>query len=305
MRFLVVLMTLSLSIAVNAKPLKLAISPAFPEPFDRYEEVPNPNATKFDNIKNKRQHIMVLAKNSTPSRYAAWQALVEHLQKKSGIEIELQPFASRLAFELAVNKGEFDLVYLDPMQFVTFKRHPGYNAFVKRTAQPIRSMIVVRNDHAAENVKQLQGLRIAFPSPLDFGGSIVPRESLKRLEIGYQAVFKASSSEVLQAVLAGEVEAGATRIEDFKGEDLSTQQKLRTLWNTPGFTPFALAAHPRVSFFTINRLQRALVTMDNSEQGRAILADIFVENGFETAGNGDWHDVEAIDLESLNQAPSQ
>ena len=287
------------SVSAQAQTLTLAISPSHPSPYIPYEEVPNPEATKFDAIKNKRQHIMVRAGEQAPTREQAWQAVIKELSQRSGVDLKLVIPKERLAFELAMNKGEFDLAYLDPMQFVAFKQHPKYNAFAKRRAQPIKGLIVVRQDSSSTDINELKAATIGYPDPLSFGGSIVPRESLRRIGVDYQPKFYASADLTFKALLKQEVAAIATRDEDLKGQDLSTQQKVKILWSSPGFTPYAFAAHPRVSFFTINRLQRALINMDRTEEGRNLLADIFVANGFETASNSDWHDVESIDINKL------
>lgn len=286
-----------------AETLTIAISPAVPKPHARYEQVPNPDATKFDAIKNKQQHIMVLASDDTPTRSAAWQAFVDLLSETSGVTLKMVPFASRLDFEIGMSKGAFDLAYLDPLQFLQFKAHPGYNALVKRRAQPLQALIVTTQNSPAASIKDLTNRTIGFPGLLHYDASVIARESLKRLQIDHSAHFMPSSQAVFEAVLAGEVPAGATRIEDLRAQPLDTQQKLRILWETPGYTPYALAAHPRVAFFTINRLQRALVRLDKSERGRDVLQHIFVANGFETASNGDWHDAASIDPTILHQPP--
>ncbi len=290
-----------LATQVSAQTLTIAITPAVPQPHARYEKIPNPDATKFDAIKNKQQHIMVLASKNTPSRSEAWQAVIKLLSETSGVELQMVPFVSRLEFELAMSKGSYDLAYLDPLQFHQFKTHPGYNALVKRRAQPLQALIVTPQTTPVTSIKDLAGQSIAYPGLLNYDASVIARESLRRLQIDHIPRFYPSSEAVFKAVLAGDVAAGATRIEDLKGQDLDIQQKLHILWDTPGYTPYALAAHPRVSFFTINRLQRALVRLDKTERGRELLSHIFVENGFETASNGDWHDAAAIDPKSLRQ----
>jgi len=75
------------------------------------------------------------------------------------------------------------------------------------------------------------------------------------------------------------------------------------VWDGPGFTPYPLAAHPRVDFFTLTRFKNSMIRMWKTPEGKKLLRDIYVNNGFETAKNSDWEEVDRIDLESLNGSP--
>jgi phosphonate transport system substrate-binding protein len=70
------------------------------------------------------------------------------------------------------------------------------------------------------------------------------------------------------------------------------------MWTSKGYTPHAIAAHPRVNKNDIKKIQIALINMRNSDLGKTLLKSIKIK-GFTAAADHDWNDVRALNIALL------
>ncbi len=291
---------------LHAKPLIVGVAPSLPKPVAELEALNKQIVKKKSKfaVKQKKLEQQNLGytelKQSLPNKTKAWESVLAFLASKSGLEFRYEPASSQLDFELKLAKGHYDLAYTTPIQFHAFKEYPGYQAQVKRKAQPIRGMIFVKKNGPIKTLSELRGSTIAFPGLLNFAASIVPRESLNKLKFDIIPQFLPSQSTVFKGVAHGEFIAGGGTDEAFRALPPEIRNSLRMLWDSPGFSPYPLIAHPRVDFFSLTKLKRALVNMVKDDEGKQRLKYIFVDNGFEVAKNSDWDEVKLIDLHILN-----
>lgn len=276
--------------------LLVGISPAVPAPYVRQEPIPETPGFR-------KKHKTEDAANTPrlPGRVQVWSDAVDHLSKKSGLAMDADLPQSQLVFERKLANGQYDFAYISPMQFISAREFPGYTAIAKRKAEPLRSVIVVKKFSPFKTFAELRDLRIGFSHPLDYTGSIIPRDSLQRANFSVQGSFLPDQQQVLNAVLTSKIDAGAVGSETWDATGPEFSQNLRIIWDSPGYTPFAFVAHPRLPFYSNTKLQRALVGMIKHEDGQALLEFMHVHNGFESATNSDWHDAQNIDLDKLNQ----
>jgi phosphonate transport system substrate-binding protein len=76
------------------------------------------------------------------------------------------------------------------------------------------------------------------------------------------------------------------------------REQLRILWKTPGYTPHAFAAHPRLSAEIVKRTADALISMDTNEEGAKLLKNINF-NPIGPARDQDWEDVRGLGIDLL------
>ncbi|MFT7373769.1 MAG: phosphonate transport system substrate-binding protein [Oleiphilaceae bacterium] len=285
------------SIPATADLLIVGVAPSIPSPLPQIKENSDVTPKKHDRSK--------LSAKTPPTKTEAWQAVFDHLANKTNLELRFEPTSNQLDFELKLAKGYYDLAYINPLQFAAFRDYPGYKAITKRKSQPLRGMIFVKRHGPITTLSQLREATIAFPGLLNFPASVVPRESLQRLEVNVIPQFLGSEKLVFHKVANETFIAGAGTEVGFKAQSQGIQNVLHPIWTSPGFTPHAFVAHPRVPFFSINKLQRAMVKMNKRDEGRALLPYIFVDNGFEVARDSDWDEINLIDLDTLNGAPKK
>ena len=282
------------SISATADPLIVGVAPSIPSPLPQIKYEPT--------LTRQKQTTKQPSNDSPPTKHQAWQDVFKYLSNEARLTLHYEPSSSQLDFELKLAKGYFDLAYINPLQFSAFRDYPGYKAVAKRKAQPLRGLIYVRRHGAITTLAQLRDATIAFPGLLNFPGSIAPRESLQRLNVDINPRFLGSERKVFHGVATGEFIAGAGTEAGFQAQSKGIQNALHAIWTSPGFTPHAFVAHPRVPFFSINKLQRAMIKMNKREEGKALLPYIFVDNGFEVARDSDWDEINLINLDTLNGA---
>ena len=282
-------------ISATADSLIVGVAPSIPSPLSQIKQAKVSAPPLNTNHSTSKADI-------PPSKKDAWQDVFSYLANETGLALHLELSKSQLDFELKLAKGYFDLAYITPLQFSAFRDFPGYKAIAKRKSQPLRGMIFVKRHGPITTLAQLRGATIAFPGLLNFPASVVPRESLQRLNVSITPSFLSSEEKVFHNVATGAFIAGAGTETGFQAQSQGIQNTLHAIWKSPGFTPHAFVAHPRTPFFSINKLQRALIKMKKRDKGKALLPYIFVENGFEVARNSDWDEINLIDLDTLNGA---
>lgn len=287
--------------SLAAKPLIVSIAPSYPEPVPQFiSQLPDVNEKKLKFDTDKPIEKAPLPEEKVPTKNEVWQQVFDFITQETKLELIFEPASSQLDFELKLAKSYYDLALVTPLQFDAFRANPGYQAQVKRKAQPIRSIIFVKKNSQIKTFADLRDSIIAFPNPLNFDSSIVPRESLKRLKFNIIPQFLSSEATVYQEVIRERYIAGAGTNENFRAQPIEIQNGLRIIWDSPGFSPHAFVAHPRVDFFSQIKLKRAFVDMIKDEQAKKLLPYIFVDNGFEVARDSDWDEIKLIDLNELN-----
>ena len=74
---------------------------------------------------------------------------------------------------------------MNPYHYTTFSHTAGYRAFARQKNKKLKGLIVVRKSDSATNLKDLDGSKIAFPSPAAFGASVIPRAELQAKGVSF------------------------------------------------------------------------------------------------------------------------
>lgn len=285
-----------------AKQLIVSVTPSYPIPVSSHlSTLPEVPVKKLRSKKTEQTQTPAYQEEVIPGKNEIWQKVFDFIAKESKLELVFEPASSELDFELKLAKSYYDLALVTPVQFDAFRDSPGYQAQVKRKSQPIRAIIFVKKNSRIKTFADLRDTEIAFPNPLNFASSIVPRTSLERLNFNIKPKFLASETAVYQDVIYEHFLAGAGTNENFRAQPVEIQNSLRIIWDSPGFSPHPLVAHPRVDFLSLVKIKRAFVDMIKDQEAKTLLPYIFVDNGFEVARSSDWDEIKLIDLKELNQ----
>jgi phosphonate transport system substrate-binding protein len=158
---------------------------------------------------------------------------------------------------------------------------------------------VVAKDSDYQQLKDLNGMVLAFPSPAAFAASLLTRAHLRAENVLFTPKYVSSHDSVYRTVAKGLYGAGGGIIRTFDNVDPLIRTQLRILWTSHGYTPHAFANHPRVPAATVVTLQGAMVAMYRDEIGRDLLRAINF-NGIEPASDSDWDDVRALNIQALD-----
>jgi phosphonate transport system substrate-binding protein len=227
-----------------------------------------------------------------------WTPIASYLSVKSGHQIRFATAADIPTFEQRVLAGEYDIAYMNPYHYTVFHQKPGYQAIAKQANKKIKGIVVVRKDSPIQNLEELQGLKLAFPSPAAFAASVLPRSEIKKNGISFDPNYVSSHDSVYLGVAKGFFPAGGGIERTFNNTDPAVREQLRILWTTKGYTPHAIATHPRVANDVKEQIRQVILSMNDDPVGQLLLKSINFK-GVEAASNSDWDDVRALDIDQL------
>jgi len=239
----------------------------------------------------------VVPQQSTLRTVQTWGPVVERISRETGKKIILKTSPDIVTFQRQLSEGTFDFAYMNPHHYISFHDKTGYNALVKAKDKRIKGILVVRKDNPAQSVEQLAGQAVVFPKGA-FAAQIMPEAWLKAQGIAVQVHYAGSHDEGYKKVSSGLYAAAGGVMRTFKGLDEITRGTLRVLWTSDGYTPHAIAAHPRVPATDADAVKQALAALDGDAGGQAMLKSLKLK-GLEQASNADWDDVRGLGLTPL------
>jgi phosphonate transport system substrate-binding protein len=207
-----------------------------------------------------------------------WLPVLNHLEKETGISVQLRLQENIPKFESDLLAGIPDLVFLNPYHMVLAKKRLGYLPMV-RSGNPINGILVVARGGPIRTVADLNGKTLAFPSPNAFGASLFMRALLTEKEhIDFTPIYVGSHQNVYRSVLLGDALAGGGISNTLNMEPVAVQSRLTVLYSTPPVASHPLAAHPRVPEEVRERVKAALLKLDRDPAGHKLLAAVELEH---------------------------
>ncbi|WP_136680057.1 phosphate/phosphite/phosphonate ABC transporter substrate-binding protein [Neptunomonas sp. XY-337] len=246
----------------------------------------------------------VVPQQSAKKLARLWTPVTQYLSSKTGLAIRFATARDIPTFEKRVVEGEYDIAYMNPYHYTVFSQKPGYRAIAKQKNKQIKGIFVVRDDSPIQSLNELSGQKLAFPSPAAFAASVIPRAQLDKEQIAYEPKYVSSHDSVYRNVAKGFFKAGGGVMRTFNNTAPEVKAQLRVLWTTPGYTPHALAVHPRVSSSASEAIQTALVEMASDPEGAILLKSLNFKQ-LEAAGDDDWDDVRALNIKLLDHLLSE
>ncbi len=110
----------------------------------------------------------IVPQQSATTLAKRWGPILRAVSESTGHEIVFRTTKDIPEFEKQLLRGEFDIAYMNPYHYTVFHQTPGYQAFAKQKDKMIRGLIVVQKGSALDNISELNGKMVAFPSPAAF-----------------------------------------------------------------------------------------------------------------------------------------
>lgn len=206
--------------------------------------------------------------------FSIWQPIVDALEKRTNLKFDLVTSLSVSDYESDVLKGHYDFIYLNPYMMPVVGQSPGYVPLV-RDSEPLRGILVVRNDSPLRKVEDLQGKTLAVPSMTAVGASLLLRAELDRLfAVKTRVIIAKTHSSVFMHVINGFADAGGSVQKALGEQDSRIQDTLRVLYQTGELPSHPLAAHKRVPPAVRKKVRAAMIELADSEEGRRLLERI-------------------------------
>lgn len=237
----------------------------------------------------------VVPQQSASKLAKLWTPIIEKLSLDSGLKIKFTTAPDIPTFEKRLSEGQYDIAYMNPYHYVIFNQSVGYQAISKARDKKIKGIIVTAKDKGINELADLNGSTLAFPAPAAFAATILTQATLNANNVNFKAKYVSSHDSVYLTVAKGIYPAGGGVLRTFNNVDANIRAQLKVLSTTKGYTPHAIAIHPRVKKAQLIEIQHQLSALEESQSGQTLLKSINIK-GFENALDADWNDIRQLQL---------
>ena len=187
-----------------------------------------------------------------------WTPVLEAWSAAVGVRIVLRTAPTIRRFERRVARGDYDLVYLNPVDYL--RNRGRYRAFARGQGW-LQGILVVRRKGPVRTIGELAHRLIAFPARDALAASIEPRRFLHVRGIPFETRYVGSHDAVYRAVAAGLFIAGGGARQTYDSLPAHIRRHLRVLWAGPKGLPHPFAARRTLPASLVRRLTVALVRL--------------------------------------------
>ncbi len=212
----------------------------------------------------------------TPRKLAEMFAPVaRYLSQEARVRVVFETATTFAVFQERVDRGDYDLAHLSPLQYVRARARAGYTV-IARYDELLTGLLIVRRDGEVRRLEDLRGRTLALGDPGSLAGNLLPRWYLRRhgidadREVRLKVLGQSLEAPAL-AVYSREADAGAVAPSVFRTLDEDLRGELAVLAETEGLASDPFAVHPRVPARVVAALRSALVSLHLHDRGRRLL----------------------------------
>jgi phosphonate transport system substrate-binding protein len=221
-----------------------------------------------------------------------WNPMLHYVSTVSGVPLRLKMGGTVQETDAMMGRGEFDFMYTNHNFQTEFDR-VGYRVIARWAGEPIRCVIAVPAESSVQSVRQLDGKRVAFPSPDAFVGYAVPMVALKRAAVRVEEVFAGNQEGALAQLKAKRVDAAAVNSRFLAQYAEREGLRFREIFASDPYPELAVIAHPRVPAAVVEKVRQALVGMKSDPGAAPILAQA-KSKGFELSTDREYDGVRRV-----------
>lgn len=213
----------------------------------------------------------VLNQRSVTLSAEYWNPILAYVQKKSGVALILRiARGAKETTDLAA-QGELAFVYSNHL-FTPERAKLGFKVLARQEGDGIRGQIVVLPDSPARTVSDLAGKRVAFANPYAFTSYFVTYDVLLKAGVAIEPVFAGAQEAAMGQLQHGQVAAAGVNSQVMADYARREGFSYRTLSSSEPYYDLAVMAHPRVPDAAAQAVRKALIEMQQTPDGRAVLA---------------------------------
>ncbi len=225
-----------------------------------------------------------------------WVPILNHVSKISGHKLVFKTARNIPAFEQQLDSARYDFAYMNPYHYIYYHPRANYNAISMASNKRLRGIIVVRKDSPYQSLESLHQQELAFPSPNAFAATMLIRSELKSRGIHITPRYVASHDSVYRNVNQKRFVAGGGVMRTLQNMEAAIKDNLHVLYQTEDYTSHAIAAHQRVPEAHVRQIQKALVTLGKTSEGKQLLNNMRIE-ALEAATDANWNDIRTLNLD--------
>lgn len=234
-----------------------------------------------------------------PTMFARWAPVLEAVGSTSGQCFDLVIKASIPEFEKFLLSGTPALAYANPYHAVMAYKAKSYQPLIADGATLLTGILVTKKEGTIRQLADLQGQRVDFPAPNSFAASLLLRAHLQQLKISIRPNYVKTHSNVYRGVLIGEAAAGGGVNKTLEGEPEEIRQKLRILYETPGYRSHPVIASAKLPAIVREQIRQSFLDLAKSEQGRNLLAGVQLNAPIPVSYQADYRPLEHLNLQRL------
>lgn len=244
----------------------------------------------------ERVYSFGISPQSSPTELAeTWAPVLAWLEARSGLKLRFATANSSADFSRRLAQGGYDFCYVNPQQYTLLHSKPGYEALARERDRRLKGILVTGRQSGIESLRDLEGATLVFSSPTSFAASVLPQAELRKQGIRFTVKYVNSHESVYLNVAKGLYPAGGGIVRTFEMADPETRDALKVLMTTKAYPPHAFASHPKVPKVARDKLQEAMLALNDDPVGQQLL-ELLKFKGIEAAANADWDDIRSLDL---------
>jgi phosphonate transport system substrate-binding protein len=207
--------------------------------------------------------------------FCIWRPILDEMEQLTGFDFELAGSPKIPVFEQKFLSGFYDFAYMNPYHLLMAHDTQGYLPLIRDGERRLKGILVVPDESKINQVQELDGKTVAFPSPNALGASLLMRAELAKLHsVMVIPNYVQTHSSVYLHVALGITPAGGGVISTLKSQKPEIKEKLRIIHETKSINPHPISAHPRVPQKDREKVRQAFLQMAKTVKGAALLAKI-------------------------------
>lgn len=195
--------------------------------------------------------------------------LGNYLSEAMGQPVTLRSAPNFEQFIERTHAGEYDIIFTAPHMGRHAEKQDGYRALAQSGYQ-IVIVALTKKDSPIKTIDSLRDKTLAVGAKMSMTYQIMNQTLANSgLELGKNVKFidTASFSNVLEAILRGEADAGATGTLLWDSTSAEQREQLREIYRSQAVPGFLLLGHPRNDKSTLKKLQQALFKFGKTPDG--------------------------------------
>jgi phosphonate transport system substrate-binding protein len=190
-----------------------------------------------------------------------------------GKKVHFRSSSSYKKFMQKLDEEQPDIVFVQPFDYVRIADRYGYLPLATRD-EPLATIVVVPEDSRLTTLASLKGKKIALPPSVAAVSLLLEaalRENGMVPGVDVQLSHRRSHVSCMQQVVIGAADACGTAAPALRFFTHKMNTKLKVIAQTSSIPHTLFAVHPRVPAAEREKILQAILTLGDSEQGRALL----------------------------------
>ncbi len=238
------------------------------------------------------------------------EPLTEMLSKELGVKVEGFTATNYVGVVEGLGSGQVDFGFIPPFAYVLANQESEagviLTALNKSGEAKYRSQFIVRKDSGIKSFEDIKGKIVAFVDPSSTSGYLFPGAHLVNegidIEKDIEYVYGGGHDKALQLLLNGDVDVATTFVDSrdrYKEDFPEAMEKTEILGYTDYIPNISVTVRGDMNEELQGKIKTALLNIAKTEEGSALLKELFNMYGFEEATDADY-DIIRTTAEVMN-----